>query len=89
MKAFRINVRGKVQGVFYRASTLQKAKTLSLKGIVKNCIDGSVEIIAEGDFENVIELIEWCKKGPAGSIVTEVIFKETLSQNFTEFKIVY
>lgn len=89
MKAFKICIKGKVQGVFYRASTLQKAKSLSLKGIVKNCDDGSVEIIAEGDYENIFELIEWSKKGPAGSIVTEVIFKEIFSQNFSEFKIAY
>ena len=89
MKAYKIYVRGKVQGVFFRASTLQKAKSLSLKGIVKNCDNKGVEIIAEGKFENLIALIEWCKKGPAGSIVSDVAFNETIIQNFSEFKIVY
>ena len=44
-----LKLEGRVQGVYFRASTAQEAKRLGLKGWVRNCPDGSVELIAEGD----------------------------------------
>ena len=63
-KAIKIRVKGRVQGVFYRANTKDKALELNLKGWVKNDPDGAVSIHAEGAEENLLKLMEWCKKGP-------------------------
>ncbi len=65
-------VRGLVQGVCYRASTEKKAKELDLRGTVRNCPDGSVEIYAAGTEENIAKLLEWCHEGPPYADVTEV-----------------
>ena len=60
--AVKIRVFGKVQGVFYRATTKTVAEDLGLTGWVKNEADGSVSIIAQG--ERVSELVEWTNNGP-------------------------
>jgi acylphosphatase len=65
-------VRGLVQGVFYRASTVDRASELGLVGWVRNCPDGSVELEAEGPGERVEELVAWCRRGPPGARVTGV-----------------
>jgi acylphosphatase len=70
--ALRIKVYGKVQGVFYRKTTAEKAGSLSLLGWVKNNPDGSVEIEVQGPQPNVAELVDWCKKGPKNAMVTKV-----------------
>ncbi|MDP6476716.1 MAG: acylphosphatase, partial [Nitrospinaceae bacterium] len=62
--AVHIIVHGRVQGVFFRASTQTRALELSLVGWVRNLPDSSVEIHAEGDRENLELLIEWCRQGP-------------------------
>ena len=61
----RIVVRGRVQGVAYRASTLHKARELGLTGWVRNLEDGSVELEAQGASEIVGQLEAWCRRGPA------------------------
>ena len=60
----RVIVRGRVQGVFYRASTREEAERLGLAGWVRNLPDGGVELEVEGEREPVDALIEWCRKGP-------------------------
>jgi len=65
-------VRGRVQGVFYRASTCDRAAGLGLVGWVRNCADGSVELEAEGPAERVEQLIAWCREGPPAAAVTRV-----------------
>lgn len=67
-----VAVKGIVQGVFYRASTLEKARSLNLRGYVKNQHDGSVKIDAEGEKEQLIELLRWCHQGPPGASVESV-----------------
>jgi acylphosphatase len=67
-----LKVRGRVQGVFFRASTEHEASRLGLKGWVKNCPDGSVEIVAEGEDSTLDELIHWCRKGPSRAQVIQV-----------------
>ncbi len=88
MKAFKIDVSGKVQGVFYRAHTINKAKELILKGTVKNMRDGSVQIIAEGAEENLLKLVNWCRIGPLLSEVTAVNVTEITPMGFDNFKII-
>lgn len=60
----RCRVSGKVQAVFFRASTRDKARSLQVTGHAKNLEDGSVEVIACGTAANVNALIEWLWEGP-------------------------
>ena len=86
----RVNifVSGLVQGVFFRASTSQKAKKLGLTGWVRNTVDGRVEIIAEGKKEKIQELLKWAEKGSSFSRVEnlEVEWEEP-KDDFTSFEI--
>ena len=68
----RVKIAGRVQGVYFRASTCQEAQGLGVTGWVRNCSDGSVELVAEGPREKLDQLIAWCHRGPAGARVTEV-----------------
>jgi acylphosphatase len=67
-----ILVTGKVQGVFYRQSTKEKALALGITGIVKNQPDGSVFIQATGDPGLLNQLIAWCRQGPSRAEVASV-----------------
>lgn len=69
----RIVVHGRVQGVFYRASTRDEAARLGLRGWVRNLRDGArVELVAEGDDAAVAELVRWCHQGPPHARVERV-----------------
>jgi len=70
-----ILVKGRVQGVFFRVSTVQTATELGIKGHVENLVDGNVRIVAEGTTENLEKLIEWCGEGPPRAEVESVEFK--------------
>ena len=76
MIRYKIKVKGKVQGVFYRASTQAKAKELGLSGWVKNADDGSVLIEAEGEDQKLQKLLEWCRQGPGAAVVNDVEYEE-------------
>ena len=62
-----IFITGSVQGVFFRATTQEKARELGLTGWVRNLPDGRVEVLAEGDEEKLKDLLEWCRGGPSES----------------------
>ncbi len=62
LKQLQLMVRGRVQGVFFRASTQREARRLGLTGWVKNRADGSVEIVAEGEEIAIRELYGWAQK---------------------------
>lgn len=64
MPARLIRITGRVQGVFFRSSTLKQAQALRLTGRVRNNVDGSVEIFAEGQENDLQALIAWCRRGP-------------------------
>ena len=86
---FTIKVYGRVQGVFYRQSTQTKALEFNITGTVKNCEDGSVEIVASGETENVKQLIEWCRQGPKRAKVDRVDIHEHPLKNYDNFIITY
>jgi len=65
-------VGGRVQGVFYRATTAQRARELGLTGYARNLPDGRVEVLAVGDAESVAALVEWLWTGSSASKVTSV-----------------
>ena len=69
---WRLSVRGKVQGVGYRAGCVRRASELGLSGWVRNLPDGSVEVEAEGVPLMLSELQLWCEKGPQGAQVSSV-----------------
>ncbi len=69
-----ILVKGRVQGVYFRASTTQTATELGIKGHVENLADGSVRIVAEGTTKNLEKLIEWCGQGQRWSPFLDSIF---------------
>lgn len=74
MKPLRVHVwiHGEVQGVFFRASTQRQARGAGVTGWVRNCVDGSVEAVFEGDADAVHEMVRWCHHGPANAVVTNV-----------------
>ena len=63
---------GRVQGVFYRASTRQRAQELGCRGYARNLPDGRVEVLAVGEPAAVHALIEWLRQGPPAAHVTDV-----------------
>ena len=65
-------MRGRVQGVGYRAACCQKARELDVNGWVRNRSDGSVEVQAEGALHQLTELRLWCERGPQGAGVHSV-----------------
>ncbi|MEM9833527.1 MAG: acylphosphatase [Bacteroidota bacterium] len=87
MPAYSIQVTGKVQGVFFRASTQEKAQSLGVRGWVKNEADGSVLIRAEGDEANLQKLIEWCHQGSTHARVQQVYQKEVEEEGCSDFQI--
>ena len=68
----RCLVAGRVQGVFYRASTRQRARELGVSGHARNLPDGRVEVLAWGDAEAVQRLCDWLWQGSPASHVTTV-----------------
>jgi len=68
-----LKIHGRVQGVFYRQSTKETAVRLGLTGWVRNCHDGSVEAVFEGDKDAVDQAVEWCRQGPHTARVTDVV----------------
>jgi len=86
MKAINIRVKGRVQGVYFRANTCGKAKELSINGTVKNLNDGTVEILAEGEEEQLNKLVKWCHQGPLLAHVTSVDVTEITLTGFKNFE---
>jgi acylphosphatase len=68
-------ISGRVQGVAFRYYALDIAQSLEIKGWVRNCWNGKVEIVMEGEEEEVEQLINWCYRGPGGAIVEKVDIK--------------
>lgn len=68
----RVIISGHVQGVFYRATTEEVARSHGVCGWVKNNPDGTVEAVFEGDREAVDRVIEWCREGPEMARVDRV-----------------
>lgn len=87
LRTVSIIVKGKVQGVYYRQSTKEKATSLGIKGEVKNRPDDTVHIIATGTSEQIDQLVEWCRQGPPRARVMDVMMEEIPLQTFEKFSI--
>ncbi len=89
LKHYNITAKGKVQGVWYRKSTQEKANEIGIKGFVKNQSDGSVYIEAEGNENQLKSLLEWCAEGPEFAMVDTISYTENDVQFFKQFKILH
>ncbi len=79
-------VSGKVQGVFFRSGTKDKAEELGLAGWVRNLSDGRVEAVFEGEEGKVEKMLEWCWKGPEyARVATVEVIPEPYKGEFSGF----
>ncbi|HQL01434.1 MAG TPA: acylphosphatase [Smithellaceae bacterium] len=90
MKRVHVWIRGKVQGVFFRAETHRAAQNLNLAGWVRNLPDGRVEAVFEGEDAAVDKMTLWCKTGPPAAHVEDVAAAvEPYTGDFRNFNIRY
>ena len=87
MKAVKVRIFGKVQGVGFRYFLYENAKKLNIKGYAKNLEDGSLEAVFEGKEEEIEKMIELSKIGPKLAKVESVEIEEIETKNFKDFKI--
>jgi acylphosphatase len=85
MPTFHLLVKGKVQGVFYRATAKEVADKLGLVGWVKNTDINDVELVVAGDQTSVDRFIAWCKQGPPRAKVTSVVITEHAETGLSGF----
>lgn len=83
----RCMVNGQVQGVFYRASTRQKARSLGLTGHARNLADGRVEVLICGPQNAVVELTNWLRVGPPNANVSGVTTESLAYLTLSEFSL--
>jgi len=90
LKRAHVFVSGRVQGVFFRAETQNKATSLNLTGWVRNILDGRVEAVFEGEEKNINLMIDWCRKGPSfASVINVEVIDEPYQGEFQDFSIKY
>ena len=85
--AVHLIARGRVQGVWFRASTQEQALQMGVCGWARNCLDGSVEIYAEGEKEILERFISWCRKGPPAAQGSGLDIEWVNPQSLNTFKI--
>ena len=83
----RVVVHGRVQGVFFRDSTRQRAQAAGVAGWVANRPDGTVEAVLEGDADAVEALVRWLHDGPRGADVERVEVEEGEPEGLTGFDV--
>ena len=89
MIAVHVRVSGRVQGVYYRAFTRERAIDLGVKGWVRNVPGGGVEAVLEGERKQVGELLKSMKSGPTGSLVLGMELSELQAKGYEDFEIEY
>jgi acylphosphatase len=87
MPTLQLHIKGKVQGVFYRASAKKMAVEIGITGWVSNKANGDVELLATGTPMQLQKFIAWCRQGPAGAVVNELIETEQEEMVFDSFSI--
>ncbi|QSP93999.1 acylphosphatase [Marinobacter salinisoli] len=78
-KRWTLIISGKVQGVYYRASTESTANEIGVTGYARNLPDGRVEVVAEGTEEQLGKLRAWCQKGPPDARVEDIEMAEQVA----------
>jgi acylphosphatase len=89
MPTIHLIIKGKVQGVFFRATAKDVADKIGVQGWVKNTEEGHVEIMASGSDEQLQQFMAWCRMGPKKAIVTDVVLNQSQEERFGEFKITH
>ena len=89
MISVHVRVSGRVQGVYYRAFTKERAIALGIKGWVRNLPGGGVEAILEGERQKVGDLLKSMKSGPSGSLVLSMELSELECKGYKGFEIEY
>jgi len=90
VKALHLVISGRVQGVWFRASTREVAQRLGIIGWVRNMPDGSVETHIQGDDNAVEQMLDWCRQGPPGARVDYVDITDALIQKeYRSFSVRY
>ena len=88
-KRIHLVVRGRVHDVYFRASTLREAKRLGLTGWVRNRSDGTVEMVAEGEEDQVKDLLSWAQHGTSTARVDKVETRwRSYTGEYSDFRIV-
>ena len=87
MNHVSMKISGKVQGVFFRASTKEIADYYGINGFVRNEKDGSVYIEAEGEEGNLKHFVAWCQHGPTHAVVRKVDLRDGSIRGFNGFEI--
>ena len=86
MRAVQVRVTGRVQGVAFRWHTEERARELGVRGWVRNEVDGSVLLHAEGDDDAVDALVAWCHHGPPSARVEHVAVRDDAPTGATGFE---
>ena len=81
----RLSIAGQVQGVGFRAFVVQEARALGLKGWVRNCADGTVEIVVSGADDKVKTFVGKCTRGPSSAQVTHIDMESVAAPAETDF----
>ncbi len=89
MPTVHIVVKGKVQGVFYRASAKKYARELKITGWIRNTEEGDVEAMITGTKEQLKKFSDWCSRGPKDAVVNMLIEKEQPETIFDSFIIMH
>ena len=87
VKNFQLTITGRVQGVGFRYTAVQKAREHHINGYVKNQYDGSVLIEAEGEETDLDHFVLWCHRGPFSARVENVIQIAGNIKNYTSFSV--
>ena len=88
--SIKVIIKGRVQGVYFRAHTQKTARALNLTGYVKNRSDGSVEAVFQGEKARVQKIMEWCSTGAPSSRVDHVLQQSMdFSPHYQRFDIQY
>lgn len=88
MATVHLRIKGKVQGVFFRATAKEVADQLGVKGWVKNTWNDDVEAMVTGGEEAIRKFIEWCWKGPKKAEVEDVIITKKEETPFDGFSVI-
>jgi acylphosphatase len=84
----RVVVHGRVQGVYFRGSTVDRAREVGVQGWVRNCPDGTVEAVFEGSEEQVAEMVRYCGEGPPWARVERLEEFEETPEGLGDFGVV-
>ena len=87
MSGRRLRIYGRVQGVFFRNWTADKARALGVRGWVRNRLDGSVELVADGEEEAVEALVAACLVGPPAAKVERIEVEIVESEGPSGFRV--